>query len=565
MPTDSTNRRKFLQSIGAASAIGMSASIAGCIGDDDDDTDDATGVDDTGDDTDEPDELGDPVPEIEMLAPTSGVNAFRNELAGLIADNWRELGFEVTIEELEFGAHVDRLMVQQDFDTSILGWGGTPERIDPDIFIRDMHHSDNSGEGQRNSGAYSNSEYDEIADEQVVTVDEEERQSLVYEAQEILAQDQPRTFIANEGGFHPYASARVDNIDPTLGEGLNSFWNMISAEPTDDDTLRFGYPSEIISLNPMEDLATPDRQFVRLIYDQMYRLGPDGLPQPWLAVDDPVIEDDGLTYTVEIRDDHSFHDGEPLTMDDVEFTLDLYHDSTTYAHLVERIDEYNVSGNEITFHLTEQFAPFTANVLGQLYIFPEHIWGEADRDNLGDFEDPDWIGSGPFQLDAWERQTELQLSAFQDHFEAPNADRFIRIPGADVAQQVNDLEAGQLDMVGAVPQPAAISRVEEDPDLDTAPFEAIGYVMVDYNMRREPFDETPVRRALSYGVPKEDYVQIVRDGMGTITHSTISEHNEFWHNPDVEEFYEDLDAARDELSSAGYGWDDDGRIHYGAE
>ncbi|MXV61670.1 ABC transporter substrate-binding protein [Natronorubrum sp. JWXQ-INN-674] len=553
MPDDITTRRSVLKGAGVAGVTGLTVSLAGCTGDGDDS------------DVEGADEIADEVPEIHLVAPTAGTNPFRNELASIVAENWEEIGFDVDLEELQFGAHVDQVVVQQDYDASLLGWGGTPERIDPHTFIYDMHHSDNTQEGGRNTPGYANDEYDELAELQVTQVDEDERQQTVYEAQEIIAEDQPRTYIANEGGYHPYASARVTDVDPTLGEGLNSFWNMTSATPTDDDTVRFGYPSEIISLNPMQDLATPDRQFVRLIYDQLYRIGPDGFPQPWLATDDPEIEDDGMTYTVEIRDDLTFHDGEDLTIDDVEFTYNLYADSPTYSGLVEIIDEIDTSGNEITFHLEEQYAPFTANVLGQVYIFPEHIWGDVGPDELADFEDENWVGSGPFQFRDWERQAELQLEAFDDHFETPNADNFIRIPGADTAQLVNDLEAGQIDMVGAVPQPTAVDRVRDDDDLDLAEFEAIGYAMIEYNMRNEPLDDRHIRRALSYGVPKEEYVEFIRDGMGTVTHTTISEHNEFWHNPDVEEFYEDLEAARQELADGGYGWDGDGRLHYGAD
>ncbi|GAB6878706.1 hypothetical protein JCM17823_09800 [Halorubrum gandharaense] len=522
-------------------------------------------ADDDGSDVEGTDELGDELDEIHLVIPTSGANQFRNELGGMVVDNWEEMGFEVELEVLEFDAHVDQVVVQQDFDASLLGWGGTPERIDPHTFIYDMHHSDNTGEGARNTPGWEHDEYDELAELQVTQPDEDERQQTVYEAQEIIAEHQPRTYIANEGGYHPYASARVEEIDPTLGEGLNSFWNMINVTPTDDDTVTMGYPSEIISLNPMQDLATPDRQFVRLIYDQLFRIGPDGLPQPWMVEDAPVIEDDGMTYTVTLRDDLSFHDGEDLTADDVVFSYELYADSPTYGSLVEVIDDIETDGNEITFHLEEQYAPFVANVLGQVYIFPEHIWGDVEPDELADFEDENWVGSGPFQFDDWERQAELQLRAFDDHFNTPNTERFIRIPGADVSQLMGDLEAGQVDFLGAVPQPTALDRVEDDDDLDLAEFEAIGYAMIEYNTRRSPLDDVAVRRALSYGVPKEQYVEFIRDGMGTVTDSTISEHNEFWHNPDVEQFREDLEAGREELADAGYGWDDDGVLHHGAD
>ncbi|GAB6878707.1 hypothetical protein JCM17823_09810 [Halorubrum gandharaense] len=557
MSSDHSSRRDFLRASGAAGAVGLTAGLAGCS----DDGNGGSGGSDNGDGA----ELGERVREVNFVAPTSGANQFRNELARMTVDNWRELGFEVDFEELEFGAHVDKAVVEQDFDMSLLGWGGTPERIDPHTFVFDMHHSSTTGQGGRNTPGYQNPDYDELAELQVTQFDEAERQQTVYEAQAMLARDQPRTYVANEGGYHPYASARVEEIDPTLGEGLNSFWNMISVTPTDDDTVTMGYPSEIISLNPMQDLATPDRQFVRLIYDQLFRIGPDGLPQPWMVEDAPVIEDDGMTYTVTLRDDLSFHDGEDLTVEDVVFSYELYADSPTYASLVEIVERVEADGNDVTFTLNGAYAPFTANVLGQVYIFPEHIWGDIEPDDLADFQDENWTGSGPFMFEDWERQAELQLRAFDDHFNPPNTERFIRVPSSSVSQLVGDLESGSVDFLGAVPQPTAIRRVEDDDDLANAEFAAIGHAKIAYNMRRDPLDDVAIRRALSYGVPKTTFVDLIRDGMGTVTHSPISEHVEFWHNPDVEQFDLDLAAARAELEEAGYGWDDDGMLHLPAE
>ena len=548
-----TRRRDFLKSVGTAGVVGATMATAGCISSDDDVDRPVDGAD----------ELADEVEPIQFLAPTAGVNSSRNELAGMVAENWEHVGFEVDMEELEFDPHVQQGVVEQDFDASILGWGGTPERIDPHTFIYDMHHSSNGVEGGRNTPGYDNPDYDELAELQVTQYDEDERRETVFEAQRILSEDQPRTWVANEGGYHPYSSVRVSNATPTIGEGLNSFWNITSMEPTEDDTVRMGYPSEIISLNPMQDMATPDRQMVRLIYDRLFRITDEGTPTAWAAADDPVIEDGGQTITVEIRDGMTWHDGEDVTIDDVEFSFELFADSPTYGALLDSVEEIDTSGNEITFHLAEAFAPFTANVLAQVYLFPEHIWGDVD--DPVDYEDEDYVGSGPFQFEDWERQSELQLSAFDDHFEPPNADYFIRVPGADESQLMGDLESGQIDFVGAVPEPNRVDEFDDDDDFGLAEFQDIGHLKIAYNTRREPFDQAHVRRALSYCVPKQDYVDLIRDGMGTVTHSTISEHVEAWHNPDVEQFTLDTDAAFHELADAGFGWDDSNRLHYGAD
>lgn len=548
MVSKDTSRRSILRNAGILGMGGISTSLAGCI-----QSSDAEGAED----------LGDEVPEIHFVIPTSSTNPFQNDLGSLIADNWRDLGFEVDVEQLEFEPHVEVAAIDRGFDASLLWWGGTPERMDPHTFIYDMHHSSTAAEGGRNMPGYQNPEYDEIAESQLRAVDEDERQQIVYEAQEMLARDQPAAYVALEDGYYPYNSDSVTDVDPTLGESLNSFWNLISVTPTEGNTVRHGLPSDIISLNPMHDLATPDRQYIRLIYDNLYRMDEEGLPSPWLATDDPIIEDDGLTYTIEIRDDAYFHDGEELTVEDVEFSYELYRSSPTYGSLVEVVDEISTNGNEVTFHLEEVYAPFTALVLGQMYIFPEHIWGDVDQDDLTDFDGDGYIGSGPFEFVDWERQSELQLEAFDDHFNPPNTERLIRIPGENISQLVSALEAGEIDMLGEIPQPGALDRLEDNDEMSLAEFQAVGYMVVDFNMRREPFDDRHIRRALTYAIPKQEYIDLIRDGMGTVTHTPISEHVDFWHNPDVEEFHLDMEAAEAELVEGGYGWDSSGRIHYG--
>ena len=544
----SNSRRSFLRTVGAAGVIGTTA-LAGCAGIDEDDED----VD-----------VGEEFPEIQFVFATAGTNPQRNELAHMIADNMEDLGFEVDRQEREFDPHVQQTVIEHDFDISLLGWGGTPERIDPHIFLTDMHHSDFTMEGGRNTPGYENPDYDEIAEAQAQEVDEDARRDLVFEAQEILGEDQPRTYIANEGGDHPYNAERLDSVNPTLGEGLNGFWNFMNAEPADDvDQVTFGYPSDIISLNPMQDMATPDRQFIRLIYDQLYRFGEEGEPIPWLAEDDPEISEDGMTFTVTIREGHEFHDGEEVTIDDVEFSYELFAEySPTYSVYLDPIEEIETDGNEITFHLSEPDATFARNALAQIYIFPEHIWSEIDDPTEQD--DEDYIGSGPYQFEAWEREVEMQLSRYDDHFEPPNIETLIRVPG-DEGALVDEIEAHELDMLGSLPTPTQAARIDDDPDLGLASWDAIGHVKIAYNMRRDHMDDPYVRRAIGYCVPKEDFVEDISGGMGTVTHSPIAPVLEDWHNPDVRQYTEDLDAAEAELEEGGYVFDGDGMVHYPPE
>jgi len=553
MSDESVKRRDVMKGVATVAAVAPVAT-AGCLGDDD------TGVD------------GEPVEEIELIVTTADYDPVRYEFGQLIADNWRELGFDVDVNPTAWNTIVDTAMDQQDFDAFTLNWGGRAERIDPDIFCYDLHHSSQTELGARNQVNFENDEYDEAAENQRRLYDDEERREQVYRCQEIFAEEQPRTPIANQEQIMPYLADAFDEVVTMMGEGLMSFWTAVDSEPAGGNSeLRLGYPSEVNNLNPADGQATHDQQTMRLIYDRLMRINTDGVAEEWLA--ESVEEVDDTTIEVTIRDGQSWHDGEELTVEDVKFSFEyLGEHSPVLDAATDPVEDIEIVGDRtLRFDLDEPFAPFLAVSLGQVFIIPEHIWAEIpdgmdDVNSPLDFDNPEPVGSGPFQFVDWQRDEQMVLEANEDHFNTPNVETMIKIPGADMSTLVRLLEDEEINMIGWVPGPDTVNRLEEDVDhVENSSIEDHGWYHINYQLERPPFDDKDVRHALAHAIPKQDIVDVVMDGMGTVTHSQIAEVNEFWHNPDVMEFGDDIDRARDVLEEAGYQWDDDGRIHYPAE
>ena len=103
---------------------------------------------------------------------------------------------------------------------------------------------------------------------------------------------------------------------------------------------------------------------------------------------------------------------------------------------------------------------------------------------------------------------------------------------------------------------AALRKVQEIRDH--------GFYQINYNMRRKPFDDLAIRKALAYGIPKTTILNQLVEGQGEVIHSMITPANEFWHNPNVEKYDLDLDRAKKVLADAGYTWDEKGAIYYPA-
>ncbi|WP_165874900.1 ABC transporter substrate-binding protein [Natrarchaeobius oligotrophus] len=505
--------------------------------------------------------------ELEITVNNPSFDPFRYEYAQMVADSWEELGFAVEVNSMDWNAVVEEALIAQEYDTSVITWDGSPERIDPHTFLYDLFHSSNSVEGGRNEVNYDNPDYDDLAEEQARIFDDDERQEVVYECQKVLAEEQPRTPVANRTQIMPYNNERFSDPEVLIGESLLSFWNMIGVEPADGvEDLRFGYPEEVGSLNPLDYVGAHDRTAIRLIYDRLARIDQDGLPAPWAAEEIDILDEDG-EVAVTIREGMTWHDGEDVTVEDVQFSFEFANEhSPIGSDWTDIIDEIEiVDDRELVFHLEEPFAPFVSNTLTQVNLIPMHVWedvpDEIDEEPV-DWDEPDHIGSGPFQLDYWELEEEMVMTAFDDHFEPPNVERLIKVPGSDMSSLVGFLEEEQIDMIGQTPEPNTIDRLEDEEFISFAEVDDHGFHHVNYQMEREPFDDVAVRRALARAIPKADIVDALLDGRGTVADSVIAEVNEFWHNPDVERLEYDLDAARAELEEAGYTWNGDGQIQY---
>ena len=105
-------------------------------------------------------------------------------------------------------------------------------------------------------------------------------------------------------------------------------------------------------------------------------LDENGRPVNWPASNIEYLDE--RTVAVEPRDDFAFHDGEPLTVEDVKFTFDFAKEvsSPTYSAHIRGIASVEITGpNSLVFNLSDSYAPFVSNTLSQCLILPEHIWG----------------------------------------------------------------------------------------------------------------------------------------------------------------------------------------------
>lgn len=290
--------------------------------------------------------------------------------------------------------------------------------------------------------------------------------------------------------------------------------------------------------------ASPLFQSTILKYDQDFNIVNDA------AVDYKVSED-GLKWTVQLRDDIKFSDGEPLTANDVVFTFKTAKNSASIVDLtnlseVEAIDSYTV-----VFTLNSRNSTFIHH-LTSLGLVPEHAYDNSYNENP--------VGSGPYILVQWDRGQQLILKDNPYYYgKKPYFKKLIFLfLSQDAAFAA--AKAGQVDMVSVTPS-LAEEKVEGMKLLSLKSVDNRGVVLPfvpnegkTVNGRaigNNVTSDIAIRKAMNIGVDREALVNGILKGYGTPAYS-IADHLPWW-NPESEiKNGGDLEKAKEILEDSGW-------------
>lgn len=269
--------------------------------------------------------------------------------------------------------------------------------------------------------------------------------------------------------------------------------------------------------------------------------------------------EDGLTYTVKIVENAKFHDGEPLTADDVVFTYNIPlsddYDGVRKSYFeavesVEKVDDYTIK-----FNMSKVDTQFPVVGLG-FGILPEHILGDVPIADLGehDFNFRNPIGSGPFKFEEWKDGEYVKVVANDDYWDGrPYLDSVTYKLVPDANAMLAQLQAGDIHYWAGVPQPD-VPTVESFADATGIRLEsglALSYTFLGFNQRDDKFQDKAVRQAITHAIDREAIVANVMNGLGEVAH--VPESPLSWaYNPDVPKFEYDVEKAKQMLADAGW-------------
>ena len=315
-------------------------------------------------------------------------------------------------------------------------------------------------------------------------------------------------------------------------------------------------------LNPLLDYYNQvDRDVDRLIFSGLIKFDDRAVPQPDL-VESWGISKDGTVYNFELRSNLKWHDGEPLTSEDVLFTIGLLQngDPIIPEDLQDFWNDVEVnalSDTAIQFRLPEPFAPFLEYLT--FGVLPQHLLGGKSLEEI--IDDPfnlQPVGSGPFQLDRLivenDEITGIVLSSFQDYYlSKPFIEEFVFRYYPDSGSALTAYQEGLVQGLGIVPS-EILQDVLAEPDLSlhTGRSPQLSMVLLNLNNPKVPFlQEEPVRRALLMAINRQGLIDKYLAGQGIIADSPILP--ETWAYFDgISRVNYDPEGARRLLKEAGY-------------
>jgi peptide/nickel transport system substrate-binding protein len=254
-------------------------------------------------------------------------------------------------------------------------------------------------------------------------------------------------------------------------------------------------------------------------HDSLFKLNSEMELVPWLATGWQ-ISDDSTEFTFTITDQASFHDGVPLTVEDVKFSVEYYRDNVPgAAWMKEIIDTVTTDGNDVTLKLTRPYGNLMSEFM-TYSIIPRHIWEGVD--NPAEYNGDDMaVGSGPFKLVSWDEAAGLFVfEANDDYFlGAPTVDRLEVSVFRNMDTLVMSLIRGDIDTwwdySGEFPF-TYVPPLLKAGNIEFASATFLGIpAAVGFNMDKYPASELDFRRAVSYGVNYGEIADYVFSGYGT--------------------------------------------------
>jgi len=478
----------------------------------------------------------------------------------VIEQQLRQIGIRMKALPMSDEVLYDNLDLEHTYEVYEMSHGYSPY---PEHMYSRFHSDEIMDYGGNNPG-WGNLEYDALIDQANAETDFDTRKELLWQAQAILAEDLPYIPLYTSDDIHPLRKEWTGYV--RMPGGIFNWYNRLTTINLQHEDMEYGadfimaYPSYIRYYNPIMGTDGRSALVVSMVYDDLVTYDEDMNLAPWLATD-WTVSADGLTITFNLVENAEWHDGVPLTAEDVKFTIDFYkgQDVPYDVPLMSRIDSAETDGNyTVIVHMTEPYA-WVVNDFEDVPIMPKHIWEGKDWDWA---VHPDMmpIGSGPFKWDSYLDGEWIKLVANEDFWMEgyPHLGSFTVRVISDESARYLAISTGEVHTKRYELETGFIDAANRDPNLvpleDTWCVGMWDYVL-SFNQRTDPALKDPVvKQAIAYAIDKQKLVDIARLGYGTVTETFIPSafFGLAYEDPDAVTYDYNVFLANQLLDAAGY-------------
>ncbi|GAB3600739.1 ABC transporter substrate-binding protein [Microbacterium tumbae] len=283
--------------------------------------------------------------------------------------------------------------------------------------------------------------------------------------------------------------------------------------------LRVAHVGEPLTLNPFLALDNNSGQVLAQIVETLFRTTGDGEVIPWLA-ESATPSADFTEWAIDLQDDVLFTDGEPMTAEDVKYSIDQVRTSDGWAAMFAEITDVAVIDDTTVTITTSSPMPALEASLSLPFaaIVPKDLRG-LDPEEFGSTP----IGTGPFMLAEWDRGTSVLLEKNPDYWVEglPKVDSVEIVTVTSDTNRVQQLRGGELDLVSSPPL-AQVAGFEEGSGFQAGIFaQAIpDYLLL--NQEGGVFSDAALREAADLAIDREAIVSAATSGVGEVGGSWIA-------------------------------------------
>ncbi len=321
--------------------------------------------------------------------------------------------------------------------------------------------------------------------------------------------------------------------------------------PTQGGKLREGITGIPRFINPILAISDADKDLTVLLYSGLLSVKSDGSYTPNLAQDYSISED-GRTYVFTLKNDLTFHDGTPLTTEDVAFTIAMAQDPLLKSPRQASwggVQTNIISPTDISFTLDQAYEPFIENFT--LGILPKHIWKNvtAEQFQFSQFNITP-TGSGPYKIDSVQYNssglpTQYSLIPFKQYaLGTPYISHLMINLYQSEETLMKDFSDKKIDSINSISTENLNTLDLDESTLYTTSLPRVFGLFFNQD-ESTIFLEKEVRKALNLAIDKKTIVESIFNNNAQVTHGPIPFNNQSLINSSTEE-------ARELLTEAGW-------------